>query len=147
MNGIFTTGPPWLQGCRIKGKAEKAVFSLKVSLYTCRLHPSGSDCCIESNSDSICHSSFKRVCLHVQAELQQCLRDLLKEAAVEHVEELLSANVAREWRRTARVNLLKMTVAEALAWLRSPPAVHKKWASLVCAPQLQLGSWSVKASL
>lgn len=72
------------------------------------------------------------VCMF-QAELQQYLRDLLKEAAVDHVEELLSANVAREWHRTARVNLLKMTVAEALAWLQSPPAAYKKWASLVCA--------------
>lgn len=70
--------------------------------------------------------------MQFQAELQQCLRDLLKEAAVEHVDQLLSANIAREWRRTARVNLLKMNVAEALAWLRSPPALHKKWARLVC---------------
>lgn len=124
-------------GCRaveLKEKQKKLCLVLR-SVYTCRLHASSSDCYTESYSDSICQSSFKCACLHVQAELQQYLRDLLKEAAVEHVEELLPANVAREWRRTARVNLLKMTVAEALTWLRSPPAVHKKWASLVCAPR------------
>lgn len=81
------------QGCRIKGKAEKAVFNLK-------------------------------------AELQQHLQALLKEAAVEHVDELVSVNIAKDWKRTARVNLLKMTVTEALAWLQSPPAVHQKWARL-----------------
>ena len=71
-----------------------------------------------------------------QVELQQHLQDLLKEAGVEHVHELLSAHVAKDWPRTARVNLLKMTIAEALAWVRVPPAAHKKWAHLVCCPAL-----------
>lgn len=58
---------------------------------------------------------------------------MLKEAAVEHVDELVSVNIAKDWKRTARVNLLKMSVTEALAWLRSPPALHQRWASLVRA--------------
>lgn len=52
---------------------------------------------------------------------------------MEHVDELVSVNIAKDWNRTARVNLLKISVTEALAWLRSPPAVHQKWARLVCA--------------
>jgi len=67
----------------------------------------------------------------VQAELQEYLQDVLTEAGVEHVDELLSANVAKDWPRTARVNLLKISVAEALAWLRSPPLEHQKLATLV----------------
>lgn len=81
------------QGCRIKGKAEKAIFGLK-------------------------------------AELQEYLQAILTEAGVEHVDELLSANIAKDWPRTARVNLLKISVAEALAWLRSPPLSHQKLATL-----------------
>lgn len=77
------------QGCRIKGKAEKAVYSLK-------------------------------------AELQQHLADLLDEAGVDSIDELLTVNVAQTWPRTARVNLLKITVDEALSWLRSPPPPHQK---------------------
>ncbi len=68
----------------------------------------------------------------VQAELQEYLQDVLNEAGVEHVDELLSANIAKDWPRTARVNLLKMSVEEALAWLRSPPLSHQKLATLVC---------------
>ncbi len=67
----------------------------------------------------------------VQAELQEYLQDILNEAGVEHVDELLSANIAKDWPRTARVNLLKISVAEALAWLRSPPLEHQKLATLV----------------
>ena len=68
----------------------------------------------------------------VQAELQEYLQAILTEAGVEHVDELLSANIAKDWPRTARVNLLKISVAEALAWLRSPPLSHQKLATLVC---------------
>ena len=35
------------------------------------------------------------------------------------------------WPRYARVNLLKLTVQEALSWLRSPPKALKAWAELV----------------
>ncbi len=73
----------------------------------------------------------------MQAELQEYLQDILTEAGVEHVDELLSANIAKDWPRTARVNLLKISVAEALAWLRSPPLEHQKLATLVrCIPVL-----------
>lgn len=68
----------------------------------------------------------------VQAELQEYLQDVLNEAGVEHADELLSANIARDWPRTARVNLLKISVEEALAWLRSPPLSDQKLATLVC---------------
>ena len=68
----------------------------------------------------------------VQAELQEYLQDVLTEAGVEHVDELLSANIAKDWPRTARVNLLKISVEEALAWLRSPPLSHQKLTTLVC---------------
>lgn len=116
-----------------KEKQKKLCIVLRL-VDTGRLHAGGFACCTESRSSSICqNNSLHSACLQVQAELQQCLQDLLKEAAVEHIDELLSANIAREWHRTARVNLLRLTVAEALAWLRSPPALHKKWASLVSA--------------
>ncbi len=75
---------------------------------------------------------FIRTATCVQAELQEYLQDVLTEAGVEHVDELLSANIAKDWPRTARVNLLKISVDEALAWLRSPPASHQKLATLVC---------------
>lgn len=129
--GVFSQQPRI--GCRdaeLKEK-QKKLCSVSRLVGTARLHAGGFECCSESHSSSICQSSFKSACLQVQAELQQGLQELLKEAAVEHVDELLSANIARGWHRTARVNLLKMTVAEALAWLRTPPALHKKWASLV----------------
>lgn len=68
----------------------------------------------------------------MQAELKQYLQELLNEAGVEHVDELLTANIAKDWPRAARVNLLKMSVDEALTWLRSPPSPHQKLAALVC---------------
>ena len=68
----------------------------------------------------------------MQAELQKNLQDILTEAGVEHVDELLSTNVAKDWDRSARVNLLKISVDEALSWLRSPPSPHQKLATLVC---------------
>ena len=36
--------------------------------------------------------------------------------------------------RAARVNLLRGSVAEALAWLRAPPAPHARWAHPVRGP-------------
>lgn len=36
--------------------------------------------------------------------------------------------------RAARVNLLRGSVAEALAWLRAPPAPHARWAHSVRGP-------------
>ena len=31
--GVFSQQPNWLQGCRVKGKAEKAVFYIKVGQH------------------------------------------------------------------------------------------------------------------
>lgn len=67
----------------------------------------------------------------LQAELQQHLQELLAAAGVSNASQLLTASIAATWPRTARVNLLKMTVAEALSWLRSPPTPHQKLAKLV----------------
>ena len=69
--------------------------------------------------------------LVLQAELQQHLQELLAAAGVSNASQLLTASIAATWPRTARVNLLKMTVAEALSWLRSPPIPHQKLAKLV----------------
>ena len=41
--------------------------------------------------------------------------------------------------RAARVNLLRGAVAEALAWLRAPPAPHARWAHPVRSPH----SWYI----
>ena len=65
-------------------------------------------------ADSVDASPFlssKRTCW-------QAVDDLVAPAAAPHP-------------RTARVNTLKMTVAEALAWLREPPAEHSALGKLV----------------
>lgn len=85
-------------------------------------------------------------CIPVQAELQNYLQDILTEAGVEHVDELLSTNVAKGWARTARVNLLKISVDEALTWLRSPPSPHQKLAALVCCHRLQAAACMIDAN-
>lgn len=116
-----------MQGCRVKGKAEKAVFSLKV-------------CCTCSSGKHFINKAATYLtqpdCL--QPELQQHLQAILIQAGVEHVDELLTANLAKDWPRTARVNLLKISVGEALTWLRSPPSPYQNLASLVCTHTLQL---------
>lgn len=84
-------------------------------------------------------------CTPVQAELQNYLQDILTEAGVEHVDELLSTNVAKDWARTARVNLLKISVDEALTWLRSPPSPHQKLAALVCCCRSQATACMIDA--
>ena len=75
-----------------------------------------------------------------QAELQQHLQELLAAAGVDSASELLTQSITADWPRTARVNLLKMTVAEALSWLRSPPSPHQNLAKLVgsCVSALRL---------
>ena len=54
---------------------------------------------------------------------------------VEDVEALLGAKLQhmhkQQQPRSARVNTLKMSVPQALAWLRSPPPVHSAFASKV----------------
>lgn len=117
-------------GCRPVGSKEK-----QKKLYLVSRFVAGADMlvCILSSAQE---RSLTRESFALQLELQQHLQDLLQKAGVERVHELLSANVAKNWPRTARVNLLKMTVAEALAWVRAPPATHKKWAHLVRCPAL-----------
>lgn len=63
--------------------------------------------------------------------MQQHLHELLAAAGVDKASELLAKCISADWPRFARVNLLKMTVAEALSWLRSPPPPHQKLAKLV----------------
>ena len=50
--------------------------------------------------------------------------------AAQSVDDLLPAPPAPH-PRTARVNTLRMLVAEALTWLRDPPAEHAGFAKLV----------------
>ena len=114
-----------MQGCRIKGKAEKAVFGLKVCCGPLTIKVPYSTAHVFSQLYHV---------LQLQAELQQHLQLLLKQSGVQQVQELLSVNIAKDWPRTARVNLLRTTVAEALAWLRSPPPEHNKWSRLVNPP-------------
>ena len=56
---------------------------------------------------------------------------------VEDVEALLGAKLQhmhkQQQPRSARVNTLKMSVPQALAWLRSPPPAHRAFAAKVCA--------------
>ena len=60
-------------------------------------------------------------------------------AGVEDVEALLGAKLQhlhkQQQPRSARVNTLKMSVPQALAWLRSPPPVHSAFTSKVCNHQ------------
>ena len=59
-------------------------------------------------------------------------------AGVGDVEGLLSKDVQRAHEqqrpRSSRVNTLKMSVAQALRWLSSPPPEHSSYAHKVCGP-------------
>lgn len=68
-----------------------------------------------------------------QEDLQSALRQLLADAGVQQASELMPhPGPDTPHPRTARVNMLKMSVLEALAWLRQPPVEHQhKWASAV----------------
>ncbi|GAB4818953.1 hypothetical protein N2152v2_005999 [Parachlorella kessleri] len=79
----------------------------------------------------------ERAVLAHKAALTTELQRLLDAAGVGSVQELLpsaaGATIAARRPRTTRVNTLKMTVAEALAWLRSPPAgepQRERWQQL-----------------
>jgi hypothetical protein len=74
----------------------------------------------------------------VQEVLLTELQRLLDTAGVSKVQELLPSAACEDAGarrpRTARVNTLKMSVAEALAWLRAPPPGEKqaqRWRELV----------------
>lgn len=75
--------------------------------------------------------------LLLQDDLTAELQCLLDEAGVDSVQALLPSRAREEAAarrpRTARVNTLKMSVAEALAWLRNPPPgqQQQRWKELV----------------
>lgn len=68
-----------------------------------------------------------------ETTLQDKLASMLQEAGVEDARDLIAAapKGAHNRPRTARVNTLKMTVKEALAWLKSPPFEGSRWAQKV----------------
>lgn len=73
--------------------------------------------------------------LHLQADLRAALQRLLDAAGVQAVAELLPRpGPDTPHPRTARVNTLKMSVEEALAWMAHPPPEHAKWAVVVRGP-------------
>lgn len=75
----------------------------------------------------------ERAVLQRKAELKQALAQLVAEAGAAAAADLLprpGPNVPHP--RTARVNTLRLSVDAALAWLREPPAEHRrKWAAVV----------------
>lgn len=74
----------------------------------------------------------ERAVLSAKQELREHLRELADEVggkpscSVAH-----QVPQARHAERSARVNLLKWSVSEALSWLRSPPPPHDGLARLV----------------
>ena len=85
----------------------------------------------------------ERLVLSAQPALEQQLAAMLAEAGVAHARDLVkeSAQSAAAQRRprSARVNTLKMSVAEALSWLRTPKEKQPaKLAQLVGAPHSNL---------
>ena len=68
-----------------------------------------------------------------QADLAAALQQLLSEAGVGSAAELLpDPGPTTPHPRTARVNTLKMSVEQALQWLRQPPPEHRrKWEAVV----------------
>lgn len=85
-----------------------------------------------------------RVCVHrfwLQADLADALQQLLDAAGVQSAAELLPhPGPHTPHPRTARVNTIKMSVQEALDWLRAPPPEHRKWAAVVSWARLCLPS-------
>ena len=78
----------------------------------------------------------ERAVLESEPQLRKALQKLLKEAGESEVAALLPATklaaLAARRPRTARVNELKMSVEQALEWLREPPVPHKtQWKSVV----------------
>ncbi|PRW56905.1 phosphoglucomutase PGM3 isoform B [Chlorella sorokiniana] len=71
----------------------------------------------------------ERTVLQRKADLVAALQQLLSEAGVESAAELLpDPGPMAPHPRTARVNTLKMSVEQALSWLRQPPPEHRrKW--------------------
>lgn len=79
------------------------------------------------------HGPAERAILASRDELAAQLplsRAALQSAAVSGAS-LRTDEVLASWPRYARVNLLKLTVQEALTWLRSPPKACKAWRHLV----------------
>lgn len=83
--------------------------------------------------------------LHVQADLAAALQQLLSEAGVDSAAELLpDPGPSTPHPRTARVNTLKMSVEQALQWLRQPPPEHRrKWEAVVSCWRPECGLTSV----
>ena len=74
----------------------------------------------------------ERSVLDLKVPLQSMLQTILGEADTEDIKDLLPAvrmaAAAANRPRTARVNELKMSIEDALAWIRSPPPQHlHKW--------------------
>ena len=72
-------------------------------------------------------------------------------AGVDDVEGLLSKDVqqahSQQRPRSARVNTLKMSVAQVLRWLSSPPPNYSSHAHKVCEPLHKTASMSFPAIL
>ncbi len=95
----------------------------------------------------------ERLVLSARPALEQELATMLAEAGVANARELISESAesaaAQRRPRSARVNTLKMSVAEALTWLRTPKGKqHAKLADLVsCGTCTFLPSHSSSAGI
>lgn len=74
----------------------------------------------------------ERAVLAVKEELREQLQRLMEEAGVSSPRKLLpEVRAVPPPLRSARVNLLKWSVSEALSWLQNPPHPHERFAHLV----------------
>lgn len=78
----------------------------------------------------------ERLVLSMRQTLQGQLAAMKAKAGVAHARDLIKQSTqsaaAQHRPRSARVNTLKMSVAEALTWLRTPRKQSAKFAELVC---------------
>jgi putative methyltransferase len=136
----------WGEGLRPTGLAERAVLARKVGGCSVKWAAGHAGLPVFAGWNTGATFSLLRRrlagrltsrwlgCPYLQADLAAALQQLLDDAGVQAAAELLPhPGPDKPHPRTARVNLLKLSVQEALDWLQQPPAEQRKWAAVVSA--------------
>jgi putative methyltransferase len=116
------------EGLRPSGPLERAVIKQKVGAAPPAALPGFESRQLASAADA--GGSSKQRCgnLHLLQDALEAELEALLEASGPLEQLIAPDGVAVSWPRSARVNTLKMSVQEALQWVRSPPIPHAVWA-------------------